>query len=131
MRVLINKILFVLLFTTVCQESALSQFSLSAQIRTRSELRDGQGAPLPKGADPSFFVSQRTRLNGLFNMYRLKIGLSIQDVRVWGQDVSTINRTTSQDNNGLMLHEAWAEILLSDTANKKSSFNLKIDRQGR
>ena len=54
MRVFINKILFVLLFTTVCQESALSQFSLSAQIRTRSELRDGQGAPLPKGADPSF-----------------------------------------------------------------------------
>ena len=129
MRVFINKILFVLLFTTVCQESALSQFSLSAQIRTRSELRDGQGAPLPKGADPSFFVSQRTRLNGLFNMYRLKVGLSIQDVRVWGQDVSTINRTTSQDNNGLMLHEAWAEILLSDTANKKSSFNLKIGRQ--
>jgi hypothetical protein len=126
---IINKILYALLFIIICQESARSQFTLSAQIRTRSELRDGQGAPLPKGADPSFFLSQRTRLNGLFSMYRLKVGLSVQDVRVWGQDVSTINRTTSQDNNGIMVHEAWAEILLSDTSNKKSSLNLKIGRQ--
>ncbi|WP_315822863.1 hypothetical protein [Paraflavitalea speifideaquila] len=40
----------------------------------------------------------------------MKFGLTVQDVRVWGQDVSTINRTTTQDNNGFMLHEAWAEI---------------------
>jgi len=62
-------------------------------------------------------------------MYRLKFGLSLQDVRVWGQDVSTINSTTTQNNNGLMLHEAWAEILLTDTTVKNSSLSLKIGRQ--
>src|SRR4051812_27574183 len=106
-----------------------AQLSLSAQLRTRTELRDGQGAPLPKGAPAAFFTSQRTRLNVGYNMYRLKFGVTLQDVRVWGQDVSTINRTTTPDNNGVMLHEAWAEILLTDTTLKNKALSLKIGRQ--
>src|SRR5215217_3244457 len=101
-----------------------AQLSLSAQLRTRTELRDGQGAPLPKGADPAFFTSQRTRLNVGYKMYRLKFGVTLQDVRVWGQDVSTINRTTSADNNALMLHEAWADIALFDSTVKSKDLNL-------
>jgi hypothetical protein len=106
-----------------------AQLSLSAQLRTRTELRDGQGTPLPKGADPAFFTSQRTRLNVGYNMYRLKFGVTLQDVRVWGQDVSTINRTTTPDNNGVMLHEAWAEMLLTDTTLKNKALSLKFGRQ--
>ncbi len=106
-----------------------AQLSLSAQLRTRTELRDGQGAPLPKGADPAFFTSQRARLNVGYNMYRVKFGLTLQDVRVWGQDISTINRFTTADNNALMMHEAWAEILLTDTTVKNKALSLKIGRQ--
>lgn len=113
----------------VCHTKTIAQFSLSAQLRTRTELRDGQGSPLPKSADPAFFTSQRTRLSAVFNTYRLKFGLTLQDVRVWGQDASTINRTTTQDNNGLMLHEAWAEIGLTDTTNKRYNLSLKLGRQ--
>jgi hypothetical protein len=109
--------------------SSQAQFSLSGQLRTRTEFRDGQGTPLPSGSKAAFFTSQRTRLSAGFETYRLKFGLTVQDVRVWGQDVSTVNRTTTQDNNGLMLHEAWAEILLSDTAAKNSTFSLKLGRQ--
>src|SRR3954462_5042725 len=98
-----------------------AQLSIGAQLRTRTELRDGQGSPLPKGAPAAFFTSQRTRLNVGYNMYRLKFGVTLQDVRVWGQDVSTINRTTTPDNNGVMLHEAWAEILLTDTTIKNKA----------
>ncbi|MBC7904051.1 MAG: alginate export family protein [Gemmatimonadaceae bacterium] len=105
-----------------------AQFSLDAQLRTRAELRDGQGAPLPQQSAPAFFISQRTRLNAGYNREKIKIGVSVQDVRVWGQDVSTINRTTTEANNGLMLHEAWAEIGLSDTASK-SQFAIKVGRQ--
>ncbi len=108
---------------------AVAQLSIAAQLRTRSELRDGQGAPLPAGADAAFFTSQRTRLSAGYNMYRLKLGVTVQDVRVWGQDVSTINKSTTADNNGLMLHEAWAEIGLTDTACKRSTLSLKIGRQ--
>ncbi len=106
-----------------------AQLSLSPQLRTRTELRDGQGSPLPKGAPAAFFTSQRTRLNVGYNMHRLKFGVTLQDVRVWGQDVSTINRTTIPDNNGVMLHEAWAEILLTDTTLKNQALSLKIGRQ--
>ena len=106
-----------------------AQLSLSGQLRTRTELRDGQGSPLPKGATPAFFTSQRTRLNVGYNTYRLKFGIALQDVRVWGQDVSTINRTTTPDNNGIMLHEAWAEMLLTDTTLKNKALSLKIGRQ--
>src|SRR5882724_10935980 len=106
------------LLSLLLRTPAQAQFSLSGQLRTRTELRDGQGAPLPKGATDAFFTSQRTRLNALFSMYRLKFGVSIQDVRVWGQDVSTINRSTTQNNNDLLLHEAWAEIMLTDTTLK-------------
>lgn len=109
--------------------TARSQFSLGAQLRTRTELRDGQGAPLSKGDPPAFFTSQRTRLNASFQTYRLKFGASLQDVRVWGQDVSTINRTTVQDYNGLLLHEAWAQIQLTDTTVKERSLDLKLGRQ--
>jgi hypothetical protein len=123
-----QKVLSLLLGCTVFT-AAEAQLTLSGQLRTRTEYRDGQGSPLPSGAKPAFFTSQRTRLTAGFETYRLKFGLTVQDVRVWGQDVSTVNRTTTQDNNGLLLHEAWAEILLSDTAAKTKAFSLKLGRQ--
>ncbi len=119
---------FLLLCTTISLQSK-AQLIVSGQLRTRSEFRDGYGAPLPKGADPASFTSQRTRLIFGYNMYRLKFGLTLQDVRVWGQDVSTINRTTTANNNGLQLHEAWAEILLTDTTLKNAALSLKFGRQ--
>ncbi|MEO6672629.1 MAG: alginate export family protein [Ginsengibacter sp.] len=106
-----------------------AQLSLTGQLRTRTELRDGYAAPLPKDSKPAFFTSQRTRLSLNYSMYRVKFGATLQDVRVWGQDVSTINRTATPDNNSLMLHEAWAEILLSDTTSKDKSLSLKLGRQ--
>jgi len=119
---------FSLLCTAVSLQSK-AQLIVSGQLRTRAEFRDGQGAPLSKGAYPAFFISQRTRLIFRYNMYRLKFGLDLQDARVWGQDVSTINRTTTANNNGLMLHQAWAEILLTDTTLKNQALSLKIGRQ--
>jgi hypothetical protein len=129
MKKFVRCIGFTVAATTVLATDGFAQFSLGAQLRTRTELRDGQGTPSPKGSKPGFFTSQRTRLTAGYNMYRLQFGLSLQDVRVWGQDGSTINRTTTADNNGLMLHEAWAEIGLTDTSNKKTSLTLKIGRQ--
>jgi hypothetical protein len=107
----------------------IAQFSISAQLRTRTEFRNGQGTPLAPGVKPAFFTSQRTRLSAFYNIPRVRLGLSIQDVRVWGQDVSTINKVTAPDLNTLMLHEGWADILLSDTSNKNTTLNLKIGRQ--
>lgn len=105
-----------------------AQLSVSAQLRARAELRDGQGAP---SADtvPAAFISQRTRLMVGYTGYRFKVYTALQDVRVWGQDASTINRTTSATYNGFMLHEAWGEISLVDTGKVIKTLILKIGRQ--
>ncbi|MCF0073877.1 alginate export family protein [Dyadobacter sp. CY261] len=109
----------------------MAQFSLSGQLRTRTELLDGQGTMLSKGEKPAFFTSQRTRLNAGYKGYRTQFFVAVQDVRVWGQDASTNNRITNSSLNGLMLHEAWGEISLLDTNQTKlgKEFALKIGRQ--
>ncbi|RAJ04292.1 alginate export protein [Chitinophaga skermanii] len=124
-----KKLFLGIIFTSSIPIFATAQFSIGAQLRTRSEFRDGQGAPLPKSAHPAFFNSQRTRLMAKYNSNRVKVHIAIQDVRVWGQDVSTINRTTTQDNNGFMLHEAWAEVNLSDSLHTTRYWGLKVGRQ--
>jgi hypothetical protein len=110
---------------------AVAQFSFTGQLRMRTELRDGQGAPLRPDQSPALFTSQRTRLNVGYTGYRTRFFTSVQDVRVWGQDASTLNRVTSSSLDGLMLHEAWAEISLLDTTGTPATrdFSLKIGRQ--
>ena len=50
-------------------------------------------------------------------------------MRVWGQDASSINRVTLDAYDGLMLHEAWAEVMLLDTSATLENLSLKIGRQ--
>lgn len=124
----LRALLIVLPVTFFCT-AVHAQLQVNTQLRTRTEFRSGQGSPLAKGVNAAFFTSQRTRLGFLYNAYRLKLGVTVQDARVWGQDASTINRTTTADNNGLMLHEAWAEVQLTDTLVKTSAWYLKLGRQ--
>lgn len=121
--------LIIIIFCICLSEKAEAQLTFSGQIRTRSEFRDGQGLPQRKDTVPAFFTSQRTRVNFGYSAYRFKIYASVQDVRVWGQDASSINRTTNDAFDGLMLHEAWGEINLLDTGKLIENFSLKIGRQ--
>ena len=116
-------ILFCICFTTQ------AQFTISGQVRTRTELRNGQGTVQAQDTVPALFTSQRTRLNLGYSGYRYKIFTAIQDVRLWGQDASTINRTTSDALDGLMIHEAWAEISLVDTGKVIKNLTFKVGRQ--
>lgn len=109
-----------------------AQFSLTGQLRTRSELRNGLGTLKPTGAKAAFFTSQRARLLFGYKWDRLNFGLSVQDVRVWGADASSISNA---DGGRLMVHEAWAEVTLmnkADTTIKAKFFDnlsFKIGRQ--
>jgi hypothetical protein len=121
--------LLVFLFCLCLLNKVQGQFTVTGQVRTRSELRDGQGTPSVQDTVPAFFTSQRTRLNFGYAGYRFKLYTSVQDVRVWGQDGSSINRTTLDANNGFMVHEAWGELSLVDTGKVVKNFTLKIGRQ--
>jgi hypothetical protein len=112
--------------------NASGQFSLTGQIRTRTEYRDGLGTLKLKANAPSLFTSQRSRLTFNYKTNRVILQTSLQDFRVWGQDASTIS---AADGNKLGIHEAWAEIILSnkkDSSFKKPAvdyFAVKIGRQ--
>ncbi len=109
-----------------------AQITLTGQLRTRTEIRNGLGNLVLKGSKNAAFTSQRTRLNFGYKWDRLTFGVSIQDVRVWGQDASSISIA---DGNKLMLHEGWADLMLfnkADTTFKAKGIDLmslKIGRQ--
>jgi hypothetical protein len=126
----ISKSLFLgIALTALSQNEAKAQFTATGQIRERTELRAGQGTLQKEGDKATLFNSQRARLNIGFTGYRFKVFMALQDVRVWGQDASSINRTTTEANNGILLHEAWGEIMLNDTISTVQNLSLKIGRQ--
>lgn len=95
-----------------------AQFAFSGQLVQRSEYRNGYGKLISINADPATFVSQRFRLQGSYEMDKVKLYTSIQDVRTWG--------STSQANitdGFLSVHEAWAEV------NFDSCWSMKLGRQ--
>ncbi len=109
-----------------------AQITLTGQLRTRTEIRNGLGNLVLKGSKNAAFTSQRTRLIFGYKWDRLTVGVSVQDVRVWGQDASSISNA---DGNRLMLHEGWADLTLfnkADTTIKAKGIDLmsiKIGRQ--
>ena len=109
--------------------STKAQLTATGQIRERTEIRGGFGTLLKEGEKAALFNSQRARLNLGYSGYRFKTFMALQDVRVWGQDASSINRTTTEANNGVLLHEAWGEVSLIDTLSTIQNFSVKIGRQ--
>lgn len=95
-----------------------AQFNLSAQLRPRAEYRHGYKTLPVTDANPAFFISQRTRLNFDYTAKKFIIGVSVQDVRTWG-DVPQLN---PYDNNS-SLHQAWGQYFFTE------SFSLKAGRQ--
>ncbi len=132
-NVLKNFRLFTIIVIAVCCHTlnSMAQFTLNGQIRPRFESRNGVGNLVPIGTKNADFISQRTRLIFGYKWDRLTVGASVQDVRVWGADASSISNT----DNRLFLHEGWAELTLANKADTTIKVNLldlmtlKIGRQ--
>ncbi|WP_053406241.1 alginate export family protein [Persicobacter sp. CCB-QB2] len=93
------------------QEEGESKFELKAQIRPRAEFRNGSHGLKPEGADPAFFINNRARLSAYYTdaSGKLKVGMSGQNVSVWGATPQT------EMEGSFMLNEAWAEYAVSNT----------------
>lgn len=88
--------------------SALAQFELGAQVRPRAEYRHGFKRLLKEGEEAAFFTEQRTRILGLYEKEKVRLGFSFQDVRIWGE-TGQINKSDALTS----FHEAWGEYLFT------------------
>lgn len=91
------------------------QFDINADLRARFENRNGYGTLKPYTEKAASFISQRTRLQFDYSFKNIKLRVSPQNVKTWG-DVATTSKTDA--NNAF--HEAYGEINL----NEKLSFKL-------
>jgi hypothetical protein len=112
--------------------SARAQLSLTGQLRVRTEYRNGYGTLETIGNQPAFLTSQRARVNINYQSARVIFQASVQDVRVWGADASTINNA---DGARLSVHEAWAELVLANARDSSLGhspveyFGIRVGRQ--
>jgi len=104
------KKLTVVIGLLLISSSAFSQLIFSAQVRPRAEFRNGYGTLSDTNTTPGFAISQRTRFDLSYNKDKVKLFVSFQDVRVWG-DVKQLN---SADVNGTTVHQAWGQYQISN-----------------
>ncbi|HKJ06753.1 MAG TPA: hypothetical protein VJ970_04745, partial [Flavobacteriaceae bacterium] len=78
-----KKLFFSILFVTLTVTTITAQqFKLSAELRPRFENRHGYKTILNDDVDGANFISQRSRLNFNFSQNKIKIGVTLQNVRV-------------------------------------------------
>jgi hypothetical protein len=101
-----------------------AQFQIDGQFRIRPQLLHGYKKPVAKDAEPAFHIGQRTRLNLRYEKDGFKSLISLQDVRVWG-DEDLVNPTgvMGKSTRTVDVYEAWVQFKLAN-----NSF-IKIGRQ--
>jgi len=71
---------------TLSVELSYGQFTVGADFRARTELRDGSRILLDSTSNPSFVSSQRSRLITSFKKENMEMKITMQNARIWGQD---------------------------------------------
>ena len=104
--------------------SLSAQFSLEADIRPRTEFRDGYRRMPQDDEKPAVLTSQRTRLIMDYKTERLETKVSFHDLRIWGQQELRANQPSFD------LHEAWVQLAVSNNLFVKAGRQeLRYDNQ--
>ena len=87
-----------------------AQFEIDGQFRTRAQVLHGYKKPVSEKTDAAIHIGQRSRLNLKYQNNKIKTLLSIQDVRIWG-DENIVNPTgvKGKSFNTIDVYEAWVE----------------------
>ena len=99
--------------TIIAVTAAISnaQITLTGEIRPRFEYRHGFKSPADTLQKAAMFVTQRTRLNFGYKSDNFKVGIVLQDVRIWGSQ----SQLNSHDISTSGLNQGWAEYFFSKT----------------
>lgn len=93
-----------------------AQFKVDAELRNRSEIRNGYAKLASEGETPAFLVTQRTRLSFSYESENLKLKFTPQDVRIWGDDSNFTLSGNNGNNASLDLFEGFADFKVSKKA---------------
>ena len=125
MKTWIARIFTLALVFMLTNQIALSQFSLTGEIRPRGEYRNGFKTPRISGADPAIFIEQRSRLYVDFAKEKMAMHLSLQDVRIWG----SVDQIYKTDPNLQNVFEAWAQYNFNEKIGMKMG-RMALDYDG-
>jgi hypothetical protein len=124
-----KKLLLTLALILTLSVASFAQFETNVELRNRVEYRDGYKKPLLTTQDPNFLMFQRSRLNLNYKHNKFAVYVTVQDARVWGDDL-TISTTGTGDNPSLALYKAYAEYQLDTlTSFTLGRQELKYDNQ--
>ena len=103
-----------------------AQFTLTGELRPRSEYSHGYATPANENQDASLFTTQRSRLNFDFKSDKFATYVSLQDVRLWGNQPQLVGN----EDNSVSLHQVWAEFgIISDLSLKLGRQEVAYDNQ--
>ncbi len=96
-----------------------AQFTITGEIRPRAEFRNGFKKLTGDGVDAAFFIEQRSRLYFDFKDEKYSFRVSLQDIRIWGENPQIFKA----DNALFNVHEAWGQYNFSEKT------SIKVGRQ--
>jgi len=112
-----NPVFYIIVFVSFSINTVCAQFSLSAEFRPRTEIRNGFKTPKKEEDKAAFFTEQRTRLNFNYkadSTYSFRV--SLQDIRIWGEN----NQIFKQEDGNTFLSEAWVDYRLHNNLSVKA-----------
>ncbi len=108
-----KKLIVLLLLVQTFTSYAQHKFELSGEFRPRMEQRHGYRNMAPLNSKSAFIISERLRLNTMYSYKFIKLYVSLQDYRVWG------NEEQVKNFGSFGLHEGWAEFSIKNIASFK------------
>jgi hypothetical protein len=119
-KTIISIILAMFINIAFSQEKKLT---LGFEYRPRAIVNNGYQMPKLAEDKTVLSVSQRTRINFAFERDKLKTYISVQDVRLWGDDNHYSKTVTLGNSESLRIHQAWFSL------NLKKNLSIKVGRQ--
>lgn len=107
------------LLLSIAGYEANAQFILSAEVRPRTEFRNGFKTLTNSNKDAAFFTEQRSRLNADYLSEDFQLRVSFQDVRIWGESPQIFK----EEFGKTFISEAWGQYFI------KPEISVKAGRQ--
>lgn len=111
---------FVYFFTTLAMSTAaVGQVVVSAEVRPRTEFRNGFKTLTDSNKDAALFTEQRSRLYLDYADSAFKLRVAFQDIRVWGETTQIFK----EEMGKTFISEAWGQYYFT------KSLSVKVGRQ--